>query len=72
MQPDTPCTHADAGEAREDARAQLDDAEVGCLLAQILRMDGVEKIHRFVRASMDRLARYTPCPDCGRWRETTP
>lgn len=58
------CTHADAGEAREEARREQERV----YWLTVRAVSGPE-IDNAWNAACARLADFTPCPDCGRWRE---
>lgn len=61
------CTHADAGEARERAHVEFWQAHARAKRESFSprRRETYDEMH----AAHRRLNNFTPCPDCGRWRE---
>ncbi|HEY0840455.1 MAG TPA: hypothetical protein VGD74_09745 [Vulgatibacter sp.] len=66
MPPD--CTHADAGEARERAHRGTDAAWLRYVAADDYT-PAEDAAWREFDDARTALENFTPCPDCGRWRE---
>ena len=66
------CTHADMRSARVEAYTRLAGRAWQLMEDRIRRPpEALRELERARDEALADLRRFTPCPDCGRWRETT-